>query len=58
MISLEALVMVALATIAVLIAYTKLSCAHDDPRITWLPEAPDDAVRESFAEANPAQLQR
>lgn len=46
MISLEALTMVALAALAVFVAFTKLSCTAEDPRVTWMPEAPEDAVRE------------
>lgn len=58
MFSLETLVMLVLAAIAVYIAYTKLSCHLDDPRITWLPEAPDGSGQEAPPESNPAHLHR
>lgn len=58
MITLEALVMVLLAAIAVYIAYTKCNCQSEDARITWIPDAADGSAGEAFSEANPAQLHR
>lgn len=46
MMTLEALVMVLFAAVAVFIAYTKLQCHGEDPRISWLPELPEEAGRE------------
>ncbi|MNS32451.1 hypothetical protein D3C72_645370 [compost metagenome] len=45
MMTLEALVMVLLATAAVVLAFTKLKCpaASDEHRIAWLPASTDDA---------------
>lgn len=46
MITLEALAMVLFAAAAVYVAYTKLQCQPEDPRISWLPELPEEAGRE------------
>lgn len=45
MMSIEALVMVILATAAVVLAFTKCTCpaAGEKPRISWLPKTLDEA---------------
>lgn len=46
MISLEAVAMIGLAAAAVYVAYAKLQCTGEDPRIAWMPDLPEDAARE------------
>lgn len=51
MMTLEAFVMVALASAAVLVAYTKLKCPQtaEDHRIAWLPTAADEPALDEDA---------
>ncbi|MFN3429906.1 MAG: hypothetical protein ACK46X_08130 [Candidatus Sericytochromatia bacterium] len=48
MMTLEALMMVLLATAAVVLAFTKLKCptASDEHRIAWLPASADEVQAE------------
>lgn len=58
MITLEALVMVGLAAIAVYVAYTKLSFQPEDPRITWIPDAQDATAQDLLPDGNTAGAHR
>lgn len=42
MMSLEAFMMIGLATAAVALAYTKLNCPAEGARLAWMPEGGED----------------